>query len=81
MGTEEGREANRRIEFSLIGASLEAARAETAPAEAATAEAAEPQELLDESDLAIRVSPAEEAALRPPHPPGSARISKQDCLT
>jgi len=64
-GTEEGREANRRIEFSLIGASLEAARAETAPAEAATAEAAEPQELLDESDLAIRVSPAEEAALRP----------------
>lgn len=64
-GTEAGREANRRIEFSLIGASLEAARAERAPEEGAETGAAAPPELPAEADLAIRVSPAAEAALRP----------------
>jgi OOP family OmpA-OmpF porin len=68
-GTEEGREANRRIEFSLIGASLEAAQAESPAAEAAPeAEADSADEDVvrpDESDLAIRVSPAEDGSPRP----------------
>ncbi|MCL1629082.1 OmpA family protein [Roseibaca sp. V10] len=63
--TESGREDNRRIEFSLIGASLEAARAELAPEGNTPAEDAELQELPDESELAIPVSPGEDAALRP----------------
>ncbi len=64
--TAEGREANRRIEFRLIGASAEAARAETGQADAADAEQAE---LPDETDLAIRViSPPGDATRPRPRP-------------
>lgn len=71
-GTEAGREANRRIEFSLIGASLEAARAEAAPDADTPAEDPDLQEPPDESELAIGVNPAEDATLRPRTRPGRA---------
>lgn len=66
-GTESGREANRRIEFSLIGASLEAAQAERSD-EGRTdgeAETAAAQDMPDESDLSIRVTEADDGTPRP----------------
>lgn len=63
-GTEDGREANRRIEFSLIGASLEAAQAELAPDDGDTAPEDEAEQP-DESELAIRVNPADDSSPRP----------------
>lgn len=58
--TEQGREKNRRIEFRLIGESLEAARVERG-------EDLEPEELElpDESDLEISVSTPDEDTPRP----------------
>lgn len=65
-GTEAGREANRRIEFSLIGASLEAAQAERAEnGEVPAADAAPDAEPLDESELVIGVSEPGDDTLRP----------------
>ncbi len=67
--TAAGREANRRIEFKLIGASAEAARAEretgTVP-EPETAEAAAPR---DEADLEIFVTEGAGDSPRPPERP------------
>lgn len=72
-GTEAGREANRRIEFSLIGASLEAALQERAGQEDSLAgEGAVPAELPDEADLSIRVSEAAENSPRPRTRPDTA---------
>lgn len=83
-GTEAGREANRRIEFSLIGASLEAAEAERAEAGSAeadnteaadsdTAQASVPEaDLPDEADLSIRVTEAAADTPRPRTRPASA---------
>ncbi|MCC1481143.1 OmpA family protein [Roseibaca sp. Y0-43] len=65
-GTEAGREANRRIEFSLIGASLEAAQAERAEnGEEPQADTAPAPEPLDESELVIGVSEPGDDTLRP----------------
>ncbi len=61
--TEEGREANRRIEFQLIGASLEEAEAERRGD--APPEDEEPAELPDESDLEIAVTIGADDATRP----------------
>ena len=60
--TAAGREANRRIEFKLIGAAAEAARADTATANPAQDQAAE---LPDESALQIRVTQGAGETLRP----------------
>ena len=60
--TAAGREANRRIEFKLIGAAADAARAESA---GTTPEAVAPAELPDESGLAIRVTQGAGETLRP----------------
>jgi len=70
-GTEAGREANRRIEFSLIGASLEAAQAERAGEEDGAVATAEEQP--DESDLAIVVTAATDDSPRPRVRPAAAR--------
>lgn len=59
--TAAGREANRRIEFRLIGASKEAARAETGQAQAE----AEPLDLPSEDDLNIVAAPAGSDTPRP----------------
>lgn len=65
-GTSAGREANRRIEFSLIGASLEAAMSERAGTDDATpADESNVVELPDESQLAVRVTEATDDTLRP----------------
>jgi OOP family OmpA-OmpF porin len=66
-GTEEGREANRRIEFVLKGASVEVA-AEAAPAGDATAAAAAPD---FSNDTSPSVAPAEKT-IRPKPRPESA---------
>lgn len=72
-GTEDGREANRRIEFSLIGASLEAAQAERGDEDVAGSEVADAEpERLDESELAIRVTEAEPNSPRPRSRPDRA---------
>lgn len=60
--TAEGREANRRIEFRLIGASAEAAAAERGEP---LAEAGEPVELPDESELEILVTAGAGDTTRP----------------
>lgn len=62
--TAAGREANRRIEFSLIGESAAAAREELG-------EEAEPEIQLDEDDLEIEVTIGAEDAPRPPPRPQS----------
>lgn len=62
-GTEAGREANRRIEFSLIGASLAAAEAERSGTPDDLP--ARPDEPLDESGLAIVVTAAADGTPRP----------------
>ncbi len=54
--TAEGREANRRIEFRLIGASAEAARAERDSGIVAQPEAPAPDAQRDEADLVISVT-------------------------
>jgi OmpA-OmpF porin, OOP family len=65
-GTAAGREANRRIEFRLIGASAEAARAEVAEV---NEDLPPPEELPDEADLTIAVtSPAGNAPRPQPRP-------------
>jgi OOP family OmpA-OmpF porin len=63
-GSASGREANRRIEFSLIGASLEAAQAEEDGSADGDATAT-PQDPPDESELTIRVSQAGDDTPRP----------------
>jgi OmpA-OmpF porin, OOP family len=64
-GTASGREANRRIEFRLTGASAEAARAEAGLPVTATDAAAAASEPLDESALEITARPAVADTPRP----------------
>lgn len=70
--TEAGREANRRIEFSLIGASLEQAQAERGDAEDGDAQDAAASEPPDESGLAIAVTDAADDSPRPRGRPDAA---------
>lgn len=69
-GTAEGREANRRIEFRLIGASAEAARADAGQGQE-DADAPQATDLPDETDLTIVVTTPVGDATRPRPRPAS----------